>query len=363
MQWWTECFSIRTLPFVLGLLAAVTWGTQVHAQPSDLSDTQFTLGSDVRRAFEPVVAGARDWTVQVLADDKPAALGTIIADDGWILTKASQINSTPVCRLSDGQTYPADYCACDPELDLALLKVDASGLTPVRWQTGDDATVGQWLATPGLSGPPVGVGIVSAARRTIPLQRINGVLGIRLEPTEGPAVVAEIIPDSPAAKAEIRTGDIIQRVGERSVENREVLIRTIQSYEPGVSVQITIQRGDSEVIVSATLSHPFGEFLSRIAVQNQMGGRLSPRRSGFAAALQHDTVLDPELCGGTVVNLDGMAVGLNIARAGRTETYAIPAEVVIEALARLKSGGRPPPQSVLDARLPPPPPVAEPVEG
>lgn len=359
----TEFRSLRTWLLVLALLAMGTRGSQVHAQPSELSETLFTLGTDVRRAFEPVVAGARDWTVQVLADDKPAALGTIIAEDGWILTKASQISDMPTCRLGDGQTYAADYCACDPELDLALLKVAASGLTPVRWHTGDDAAVGQWLATPGLSGPPVGVGIVSAARRTIPLQRINGVLGIRLEPNEGPAVVADIIPDSPAAKAEIRAGDIIQRVGERSVENREVLIRTIQSYEPGVSVQITIQRGESEVIVSATLSHPFGEFLSRIAVQNQMGGRLSPRRTGFTAALQHDTVLDPESCGGTVVNLDGMAVGVNIARAGRTETYAIPAEVVIEALARLKSGALPPPQSVLEARLPPPPPVAEPVEG
>jgi serine protease Do len=362
MQWRTESFAFRTPLFVLALLAAGTWDAQIYAQPSELSDTLFTLGTDVRRVFEPVVSGARDWTVQVLADDKPAALGTIVGEDGWILTKASQLNAAPTCRLGNGNTYAADYYACDPELDLALLKVGASGLTAVRWQTGDDAAVGQWLATPGVSGPPVGIGIVSAARRTIPLQRVNGVLGIRLEPTDGPAIVAEIIPDSPAAKAEIRTGDIIQRIGDRSVENREVLIRTIQSYEPGVSVQITIQRGESEVTVSATLSHPFGEFLSRIAVQNQMGGRLSPRRTGFAAALQHDTVLDPELCGGSVVNLDGLAAGINIARAGRTETYAIPAEVVIEVVARLKSGELPPPQSVLDGRLPPPPPAAEPVD-
>ena len=108
---------------------------------------------------------------------------------------------------------------------------------------------------------------------------------------------------------------------------------------PGATVQLTIQRGQAEMVVAATLSHPFGEFLSRIAVQNQMGGRLSPRRTGFSAVLQHDTVLNPEFCGGSVVNLDGIAVGVNIARAGRTETYAIPADVVLDQIALPCFGG------------------------
>ena len=44
--------------------------------------------------------------------------------------------------------------------------------------------------------------------------------------------------------------------------------------------------------------------------------------------LQHDSVLKPSECGGPLVDLDGKVVGINIARAGRTETYAIPSEVV-----------------------------------
>jgi serine protease Do len=39
-----------------------------------------------------------------------------------------------------------------------------------------------------------------------------------------------------------------------------------------------------------------------------------------------------------VVDLQGKAVGINIARAGRTESYAIPAEVVQGLLSDLKSG-------------------------
>src|SRR5262249_11927645 len=43
-------------------------------------------------------------------------------------------------------------------------------------------------------------------------------------------------------------------------------------------------------------------------------------------------------CGGPLVDLDGKTVGINIARAGRTETYAIPSEEVQALLADLKSG-------------------------
>ena len=351
--------SIAAAAAILVLVLALCQ-TPVHAQPPGLSEYQLTTGVQVRHAFESVVAGPRDWTVQVLVDDKPAALGTVVAPDGWVLTKASQIKGGLACRFHDGRTLEAEYCAFEPEQDLALLKVAARELTAVRWHTGRDADVGQWLATPGLDADPVAIGIVSAPRRPIPFQHVSGVLGIRLEMTEGPAMVAEIIADSAAAKADIRSGDVIKRVGERSVDNRVTLIETIRKHEPGATVQLTIQRGEAELVVAATLSHPFGEFLSRIAVQNQMGGPLSPRRSGFSAVLQHDTVLSPEQCGGCVVNLDGMAVGVNIARAGRTETYAIPADVVLDLIARLQSGKYPPPAEYVAAHVPPPPPSAEP---
>jgi serine protease Do len=38
------------------------------------------------------------------------------------------------------------------------------------------------------------------------------------------------------------------------------------------------------------------------------------------------------------VDLDGKVVGINIARAGRTETYAVPAEAVRQLLPELMSG-------------------------
>jgi serine protease Do len=65
---------------------------------------------------------------------------------------------------------------------------------------------------------------------------------------------------------------------------------------------------------------------------------LSNRRSGYPVILQHDTVIRPTDCGGPLVDLHGRVVGLNICRAGRVESWAIPAEVVQSVLTDLKSG-------------------------
>jgi serine protease Do len=77
---------------------------------------------------------------------------------------------------------------------------------------------------------------------------------------------------------------------------------------------------------------------------NQMGSTLSVRADGFDEVLTHDTVLQAWQCGGPLVNLKGHAIGLNIARAGRTASYALPARRVQEIAEALmaEAGGLPP---------------------
>ena len=41
--------------------------------------------------FQPVVAKVNESTVRVLADGKDAALGTVVFDDGYVRTKASDL--------------------------------------------------------------------------------------------------------------------------------------------------------------------------------------------------------------------------------------------------------------------------------
>ena len=69
-----------------------------------------------------------------------------------------------------------------------------------------------------------------------------------------------------------------------------------------------------------------------------MGSTLSKRRSDFPLALQHDSALNANDCGGPIVDISGRIVGINIARDGRVSSLALPNEIVIPVIAKLRSG-------------------------
>ena len=136
-------------------------------------------------------------------------------------------------------------------------------------------------------------------------------------------------------------GDTILKVGPVAVGSRMELIKEIGNHPPGKTLTLEIKRDGKTLFIPATLTHPFGDFLSRIAQQNRLGGDVSRRASGFPAAIQHDSVLKPTECGGPVVNMDGQIVGINIARSGRTESLFIPISVIQEVLESYQAGKLP----------------------
>ena len=108
------------------------------------------------------------------------------------------------------------------------------------------------------------------------------------------------------------------------------------SLKVGDEVTLQVKRKDALHELKAKLAKVPPALLGN--PQDRMGSQLSDRRGGFPMILQHDTVLKPSDCGGPLVDLDGKAVGINISRAGRVETYAIPSESVRELLPDLMSG-------------------------
>ena len=68
----------------------------------------------------------------------------------------------------------------------------------------------------------------------------------------------------------------------------------------------------------------------------RLGAVPSRRLTGFSRIVQHDSPLYPEQCGGPLLNLNGEAVGVNIVRFGRAETFAIPGDVAQSVIAKLK---------------------------
>ena len=176
---------------------------------------------------------------------------------------------------------------------------------------------------------------MSAVRRNVPGKR--AVLGIDVKETQQGLRVIEVATQSAAAKAGLQAGDLVIHVSRRPVENREFLARILRTYQPGDFLTLRLIRDDATVEVRASLGRADTAKTDRGTFQNNLGGRLSRRRDGFKLVLLHDTVLRPEDCGGPVVDLHGRAVGINIARAGRAETYTLPVREILPFLAKPKS--------------------------
>ena len=300
--------------------------------------TDRDLPPRLKAAFRDVVAAPANSTVQIYCDGKTAALGTIVDPAGHIVTKASELKGKVECQLNvvGGKKYDAVEVARDRNLDLAVLKIDAKNLTPVVWNEGDTPGVGTWLVTPGLSRDPLTIGVLSVSPRRI--RPPDPALGIDLSGQLSPARIRDVIDDSPADKAGIQAGDIVLKINGKETPDSQALIDTILSYQPGDQVEILIQRGSEQMRKTATLGTKTKIFEmgdERADFQNSLGGQLSERRYGFPTVIQHDSVLKPSECGGPIVDLDGKAIGINIARAGRVESYALPASTVREAVKKM----------------------------
>jgi serine protease Do len=325
-------FRIRAFVF----FAALALFASCFASRSEAAEQQRNAYA-IKSAFRDVVVDATRSTVRVLCDDRRTSLGVVVDSEGYILTKASELSGDVTCQAFGRETMPAQIVGVDDQWDLALLKVDATNLTPIRWSDDQPPAVGSWLATPGLDALPIAIGVVSVGPRKI--ERRMPALGIVLDDSERGPRVQRILDDSGAAQAGVKEGDVVTELNGVAVATREALIEAIRQHSPGDKVRLTIRRGEDQVTLEATL----GEFNSvlhgnREDFQNTLGGRLSQRRAGFPLAIQHDTVLTPSQCGGPIVDIQGRAVGLNIARASRVGSYAIPSSVIQPLLDEMKTG-------------------------
>lgn len=300
--------------------------------------THLTNSPQVRSAFREAIADATKATVRIRSGRKDLALGGVVGPNGWIVSKASELKGDLVCRFHDGKELPAEIIGVDREYDLAVLKVDARNLPVLNLKRDTDADVGEWIATVSTRRDPLAVGVVSVDTRRI--RRQPGTLGVQLEQVpEGPRVV-QVFRDTAAAEAGILVNDIITAVNGEPTPTREGLIRTIANFSPGDAIDLDISRGETTVALRAVLTGRVASMqgTDRRDYQNNLGSTLSSRRFGFEQAFQHDTVLAPNDCGGPLVDLEGRVVGFNIARSGRTESYAIPSNVVISRMYDLMSG-------------------------
>lgn len=288
------------------------------------------------KEIAPIAAQAGRSTALVHCDGKPVVLGTVVRKDGYILTKSSEVYGKVTCKIG-GRELPATIVKRRREHDLVLLKVDAADLVPVAWADSDSPALGSWLVTPGADNDVLGLGMVSVAARTIPdaptmLLRNRAVIGVMIDQQSKDALVQLVTPGLPAERGGIKVGDVLEKIDGQTIKGPKEVNQFLARYKPGDRIVVQVARKGKPLalrleLVSSDRFAPksSGERLTRLS---EAGGTVSRRHATFVVAFTHDTVLQAADCGGPVVNLDGQAVGLNIARADRTATYAIPAKML-----------------------------------
>ena len=258
-------------------------------------------------------------------DAKSLGSGFIISKDGYVMTNYHVVKDADeiIVRLSDRRELKADVIGVDTRSDVALLKIDATGLPVVKIGQSSDLEVGEWVLA---IGSPFGfdhsatAGIVSAKGRSLPREnyvpfiqtdvainpgnsggplfnqagevvgvnsqiysRTGGYMGLSFAipievamdvadqlKTSGKvsrgwlgvliqdvtldlaesfgmkhphgALVAKVLPDSPALTSGIKVGDVIVEFNGQEVMNSSNLPPIVGSSNVGVKLPVTVIR-------------------------------------------------------------------------------------------------------------------------
>jgi serine protease Do len=131
------------------------------------------LPPELRRFFE--MPGMPDDGGQPRSG-RASGSGFIVSADGYVLTNSHVVDSSTqvTVRLLDRREFPARVVGTDPTTDVAVLKIEATGLTPAPLGDSDNARVGEWVLA---VGNPLGEnltftvtqGIISAKGRSLNL--------------------------------------------------------------------------------------------------------------------------------------------------------------------------------------------------
>lgn len=264
---------------------------------------------------------------------KEIAYGVVITPDGYILSKASEIEGKSGLSVRvDRKSYKdVKLALVDPLWDVVLLKVDAEGLKPADFAENSDLSQGAWVVVNGATSRTkrrILAGIVSAEPREI-LPEGGTVMGVMLAKAEGRIEIGKVTKGGGAEQGGLKEGDVIVSVDGNEMSESAELTDLLKEKKAGEILKLSVKRGDEKLDLEVRLAAR-GEVFAELTRNDQMSGDFSKRRSGFPRVIQHDILANSKTMGGPVLNLAGKVVGMNIARANRAETFAIPVEELRE---------------------------------
>ena len=304
--------------------------------------------------FEPIIEESGIATVELRHRGRIKALGTVMSSDGYILTKASEIEDVAdmKCVLPDGRAVTPTSIGVNNPYDLMLMKVEAKDLKPVEWVV-DDAEAGSIVITTDGRGTPLLPGVVSVHTRSLPTSK-TGFLGVQMQTLNEPrnrVKITHVLPGGAALAAGVKTDDRVVSIDGTTIQDNRQMALIIRQKKPYDKIKLKVDRGGKEITMNIALTPRYiaeaGDvLLPRYSDTDNLGEFASVHNSGFPEVLQHDTDLFPNQCGGPLFDITGKAIGLNIARAARIKSYALPAASVRKVYEELLTATRNPEQEV-----------------
>ncbi len=305
---------------------------ELRRQSGEVFDVVSPIAQKVGKSVVWIWAGGK----------RQLCLGTVVGDGSQVIAKWSEIakaQGKPLqCVGAGNATIDATLDGVFEDEDIALLKLKNSPLRPVTFQASAKPDLGTFLIAPGPGDVTLGMGVVSVMERTL-RESDQAFVGVGVENhTEGTGVVIrQLAEGSPAKNAGLREGDVILNLGGKIVGSMMEFRSQLTSLKPGDTVKLSYSReGETKNVEIVLGSKPMmPQFPQRrLEVMERMGGEISQVRDGFPSVIQTDMVLNPEECGGPVLDLQGQVVGIVAARAGRIRSYVIPSEAILAMLQR-----------------------------
>ena len=318
-------------------------GTELPPMQDDMPSRRSPA---IHAALAPLVEPLLPSIAEVFVDSRAVGYALAVDAHGHYIAKDSDVGDvSPDVALSmpDGVTVAVERVARDRSLDLVLLRSSEESV-PVEWASDGEVALGELVVSAGRDIEPLSWGVRALDQRVAGRGDVTAAylgVGVReltdeerqTRGVERGAMVSAVLPGSAAARAKLQVGSIVTSIAGQPVTNSDEVGRAVRGHAAGDVVEIrALDDGGSERTLRARLG------VRPLQSGPQASTPMYPasrRSSGFGAVLQHDSAIAANRMGGPVVDLDGRVVGMNIARVDRTKTYALPAQVVSGAAARL----------------------------
>ncbi len=300
-----------------------------------------------------VVEGADKITVKLNGDKSDGLAAKVVGTDAetdLALLKVESKNPLPVLKFGDSDAMEVGDWVVAIGNPFGLSNTVTAGILSAKGRDIHAGPFDNFLQTdasinPGNSGGPLinmegevigintaisasGQGIGFAIPSSLASKVINdlregkkvsrGWLGVTIQDVDentakalglksaGGALIGSVLDDEPAAKAGLRAGDVIVRVGDNAIDSASAVTRSVASLKPGTKVDITVMRNGKEVKSTVTLGErsthtDAAQTPGQQSEGGDLGVSIKPLTPDDARALQ----LSSDVKGLLVVNVKG----------------------------------------------------------